>query len=195
MVSSSLKAAGAERSELSSTSTISAALRAGRLLVPEKMTSSISAARMALCELSPITQRSASTMFDLPQPFGPTTPVSPGSIRNSEGSTKDLKPISLSLLNCIQGSGFARFASAIRRSVTMRWRPSDGKPKATPAAFEKRGLLGLEHRVDDLAHRFQRGLATQHLAVDEEGGRSADREFLVGPPCRIFDRLRKLLIG
>ena len=47
-----------------------------------------------LCEVSPITQRSASTRFDLPQPFGPTTPVRPGSIRKSVGSTKDLKPIS-----------------------------------------------------------------------------------------------------
>ena len=37
-------------------------------------------------------QRSASSKFDLPQPFGPTTPVSPGSIRISVGSTKDLKP-------------------------------------------------------------------------------------------------------
>ena len=35
---------------------------------------------MFLYELSPITQRSASTRFDLPQPFGPTTPVKPGSM-------------------------------------------------------------------------------------------------------------------
>jgi hypothetical protein len=34
----------------------------------------------------------------LPQPFGPTTPVSPGSIKSSVGSTKDLKPSNLSLL-------------------------------------------------------------------------------------------------
>ena len=33
---------------------------------------------MFLYELSPITQRRASTRFDLPQPFGPTTPVRPG---------------------------------------------------------------------------------------------------------------------
>ena len=68
-------------------------LRDGRLLVPAKITSSMSAARSDLCEVSPITQRSASTRFDLPQPFGPTTPVSPGSIRKSVGSTKDLKPM------------------------------------------------------------------------------------------------------
>ena len=56
------------------------------------MTSSMPVARMFLCEFSPMTQRRASTRFDLPQPFGPTTPVSPGSIRNSVGSTKVLKP-------------------------------------------------------------------------------------------------------
>ena len=50
-------------------------------------------------ELSPMTQRSASTRFDLPQPFGPTMPVSPGSIKNSAGSTKVLKPAMRSLVN------------------------------------------------------------------------------------------------
>src|ERR1700722_15992154 len=47
-----------------------------------------------------MTQRTASTRFDLPQPFGPTTPVSPGSIRKSVGSTKDLKPESRSRWKC-----------------------------------------------------------------------------------------------
>ena len=49
-----------------------------------------------------MTHRKASSRLDLPQPFGPTTPVSPGSIRSSVGSTNDLKPINLSLLMCIQ---------------------------------------------------------------------------------------------
>src|ERR1700691_6271426 len=40
-----------------------------------------------------MTQRTASTRLDLPQPFGPTTPVRPGSISKSVGSTKDLKPM------------------------------------------------------------------------------------------------------
>ena len=79
-VSVSLNKAGAERSSLSMVIATSAWLRAGRLLLPEKMTSSIDEARMDLYELSPITQRSASTRLDLPQPFGPTTPVRPGSI-------------------------------------------------------------------------------------------------------------------
>ena len=42
-----------------------------RLSVPLKMTSAISSPRSALAEVSPSTQRMASTTFDLPQPFGP----------------------------------------------------------------------------------------------------------------------------
>ena len=93
-VSCSLNCVGASCLSLSIWIATSAVLRGGRLLLPAKITSSISAARIDLCEVSPITQRSASTRFDLPQPFGPTTPVRPGSIRKSVGSTKDLKPIS-----------------------------------------------------------------------------------------------------
>ncbi len=87
----------------------SALLRAGRVLEPEKITSSIEEARMDLYEDSPITQRSASTRFDLPQPFGPTTPVNPGSIRKSVGSTKDLKPSRRSRVSfMVQDFVFAR---------------------------------------------------------------------------------------
>src|ERR1700677_2108866 len=57
-------------------------------------------ARIALAELAPITQRSASRRFDLPQPLGPTIPVRPGSMRNSVGSTKDLKPERRSRWKC-----------------------------------------------------------------------------------------------
>ena len=46
-----------------------------------------------------MTQRSASTRLDLPQPFGPTTPVSPSSTRRSVESTKDLNPVSRNDLN------------------------------------------------------------------------------------------------
>src|SRR5689334_25317333 len=76
----------------------SAKSRAGRSAVPAKITSSMPAPRMDLGELSPITQRIASSTLDLPQPFGPTIPVSPSSTRSSAGSTKLLKPESLSRL-------------------------------------------------------------------------------------------------
>ncbi len=78
----------------------SASVRAGRPVQPPKMTSSISPARICRAELSPMTQRSASTRFDLPHPFGPTIPVSPGAMTSSAGSTNDLKPDRRSLVNC-----------------------------------------------------------------------------------------------
>jgi hypothetical protein len=37
-------------------------------------------------------QRMASTTLDLPQPFGPTTPVTPSSKEKTTRSAKDLKP-------------------------------------------------------------------------------------------------------
>ena len=74
----SLNCAGAVRSSLSISTMTSAILRDGRSVVPPKMTSSMPAPRMFLYEFSPITQRSASSRLDLPQPFGPTMPVRPG---------------------------------------------------------------------------------------------------------------------
>src|ERR1700744_6706331 len=81
----------------------SAWLREGRAPEPARLASSMPPARMALAELAPLTQRSASSRFDLPQPFGPTTPVTPGSIRNSVGSTKDLKPVRRRRWKCTGG--------------------------------------------------------------------------------------------
>ena len=83
---------------------------------------------MFLYELSPITQRNASTRFDLPQPFGPTMPVSPRSMTNSPGSTKNLKP----------GAGAGRISSA-----QFRYAPKPIRPGAMTAS---------EHAVDDRRH-------------------------------------------
>src|SRR5216684_7794853 len=124
-VSCSLNCAGALRAALSITMPTSALLRAGRLLVPEKITSSMSAARMALWDDSPMTQRSASTRFDLPQPLGPTTPVRPGSIRKSVGSTKDLKPIRrnrLSFIDDLPGTCRRDVSFALRNRTLVQGR-------------------------------------------------------------------------
>ena len=48
-----------------------------------------------------MTQRKASTKFDLPQPFGPTIPVRPVLISSSVLSTKDLKPFNRNFVNWI----------------------------------------------------------------------------------------------
>ena len=88
-----MTAAGAERSELSIVITTSAWLRDGRLPEPAKITASMSAARSDLCEVSPIAQRSASTRFDLPQPFGPTTPVRAGFDHEISGFNERLEAL------------------------------------------------------------------------------------------------------
>src|SRR5476649_1011792 len=67
-------------------------LRGGRPAVPAKMTSSILPPRRLLAPCSPITQASASTTLDFPDPFGPTTQVMPGSRRRVVDDANDLKP-------------------------------------------------------------------------------------------------------
>src|SRR3954465_12650947 len=80
-------------------SVTSALLRIGREPVPPKITSSMPEPRIEVGRFSPMTQRIASNRLDLPQPLGPTTPVNPGSMKSSVGSTKDLKPLSLRRVN------------------------------------------------------------------------------------------------
>jgi hypothetical protein len=62
------------------------------------MTSWASEPRKDLIDCSPKTQRMASKIFDLPQPLGPTTAVTPGSKFNTVLLQKDLKPMSSSFL-------------------------------------------------------------------------------------------------
>src|ERR1700722_10969738 len=69
-----------------------------REVVPAKTTSSILPPRRDLAPCSPITQDKASTMLDLPEPFGPTTHVIPGSRRRVVAEANDLNPRSVRLL-------------------------------------------------------------------------------------------------
>ena len=54
-----------------------------------------------IAEVSPITHLKDSTIFDFPQPLGPTIPVKPSSIKKSVFSAKDLNPLSWIFLNSI----------------------------------------------------------------------------------------------
>src|SRR5215470_12197392 len=76
-------------------SVTSARPSAGRPDVPAKTTSSILPPRNGLTPCWPITQENASTTLDLPDPFGPTTQVIPGSKRSVVVEAKDLKPRSV----------------------------------------------------------------------------------------------------
>src|SRR3954462_5061801 len=94
---------GRAPSELSMVSVTSARPSGARPDVPAKMTSSIFPPRRALAPCSPSTQLIASTTLDLPDPFGPTTHVMPGSRRSVVAEAKDLKPFSVRLLRCTGG--------------------------------------------------------------------------------------------
>src|SRR3954447_16957627 len=72
----------------------------GRPAVPAKMTSSILPPRSDFAPCSPMTQARASTTLDLPEPFGPTTQVIPGSNRRVVEDAKDLKPRRVRLFRC-----------------------------------------------------------------------------------------------
>src|SRR5580693_3167738 len=141
----SLIAAGAERSVLSIVITTSAWLRAGRLPEPAKITASMSAARNDLCEVSPIAQRNASTRLDLPQPFGPTTPVRPGSITKSVGSTNDLKPCRrrrvsfMELVSLLAGNESPCRDNTIEGNVGVDREASGASGRATMAAPGRKG--------------------------------------------------------
>src|SRR4051795_10980425 len=93
---------GRAPSELSMVSDTSALPSGGRPGGPAKMTSSIFPPRSDFAPCSPITQASASTTFDLPEPLGPTTQVTPGSSCRVVAEANDLNPRSVRLLRYIR---------------------------------------------------------------------------------------------
>src|SRR5918994_1812750 len=95
---------GSAPSVLSMVSTTSARPSGGRPEVPAKMTSSILPPRRDLTPCSPITQASASTTLDLPEPLGPTMHVMPGSSCMVVEDAKDLNPLRVRLFRYNAGS-------------------------------------------------------------------------------------------
>ena len=88
----SVNSMGKRPAELSRVRRTSARPRAGRFAVPAKMTSSIFWLLTEDGACAPSTHAMASTTLDLPEPFGPTTTVTPGSSSIAVVSAKDLKP-------------------------------------------------------------------------------------------------------
>src|SRR3954451_23367050 len=124
-------------------SVTSARPNAGRPAVPAKMTSSILPPRRLLAPCSPSTQAMASTTLDLPDPFGPTTAVMPGSRRRVVADAKDLKPLSVRLDRCT-GSG-SQPGGRLRRGPegTCGGGGAGGTDESGPrAASGQRGLGG-----------------------------------------------------
>ena len=101
VIVTSEKSIGRTPSALSIVTETSARPRGARPEVPAKITSSIFPPRKDFAPCSPITQESASTTFDLPDPLGPTTQVMPCSKFKVVEEAKDLNPFRLILFRYI----------------------------------------------------------------------------------------------
>ena len=174
------------------------------------MTSSMPEARMFLNELSPITQRRASTRFDLPQPFGPTTPVKPASILNSAASQKLLKPVRRKRSNfivatlrpggpCANSPAFAPsspfpFANHHREARTGFSRHI-GFAQSTP--IREKPVRNWGHRgvgARSSSNFCRLSLAFQPGAIDEDGPGRMDLERLGGGVSRLVHSIVERLI-
>src|SRR6185437_14065753 len=170
-------------------SVTSAMLREARAMEPAKITSSISPPRMERALFSPIAQRSASTTLDLPQPFGPTTPVRPGRISTVAGSAKLLNP-AMRRREKLTGKRNSRLSGGggdqllergeVQRAGLLLAVDDEGRGRVDLPLFLRRVLLledeGLEGRVVDrrieglAAHAGQRRHLPQLVgAVDAFG--------------------------
>jgi len=132
-ISTSSNDTGNTPSSLSTVSVMEARLTGRRPVVPWKRTSSIFAPRTAVGRCSPMTQRIASLMLDLPQPLGPTMAVIPSWNWRVTASAKDLKPWSRRARSFI-GTLRARGRSVLRQDyhrdtgTTGRGRPGEAGP-------------------------------------------------------------------
>ncbi len=144
VMETSVYSMGSAPSALSMVRVTSARPSGDRPEVPAKMTSSILPPRRSLAPWVPITQRRASSTFDLPEPFGPTTHVMPGSKRRVVADAKDLKPFIVKLFRCTRCRPFAHRLRCVRSDDATRadlthvgagapaWQDSRPRPPATP---------------------------------------------------------------
>ena len=120
---------GSAPSVLSMVSSTSARPSGGRPEVPAKMTSSILPPRSDLAPCSPITQASASTTLDLPEPLGPTMQVMPGSSCSVVDEAKDLNPFRVRLFRYNAGL-LTRNEQALKRGEAQRLHPTWRVPRS-----------------------------------------------------------------
>src|SRR5262245_58155824 len=116
---------------------------------PEKITSVSASPRRRLAALSPMTQRIASMMFDLPQPFGPTMPDMLVGKCSVVGSTNDLNPASLIVVKRMEteASDAPRARASIRSTdVAPAPRRAAGAENYAGRGFSGAAALGASDR-------------------------------------------------
>src|SRR6202007_1695636 len=116
-IETSLIGSASVPSALSSTISTSALERGCTPAPPPKITSCIDCPRTATGDCSPIGHSTASVMFDLPEPFGPTITDTPGENVSRVRSGNDLNPFSEIELRCTSSHRRQRFQRRLRRAL------------------------------------------------------------------------------
>ena len=103
---------------------------------PAKIMSCIVCPRTASGLCSPSAQSTASVMFDLPQPFGPTITLTPGENTSRVRSGKDLKPLIVIELRCMESAARAWEGSLSGRTAVLfrRLGPASYRPRRSSAS-------------------------------------------------------------
>src|SRR2546423_1192393 len=133
VIVTSVNSIGSSRAVLSMVSDTSDRPSADRSGVPAKMTSSMRPPRTVRGPWAPSTQATASTRFDLPEPFGPTTTVTPGSNSSTVLSANDLKPRRVRDLRNTREVLLRRTRFFLAPSQAPALRPRSAKPPSPPA--------------------------------------------------------------
>src|SRR3954449_6059845 len=139
------------------TTSTSASLRDGTPCPPAKITSCIVCPRMASGDCSPSAHKTASVMFDLPEPFGPMITAMPGPNSSRVRFGNDLKPLSVSERRCIWSvvvhrSQCSKSGGLLRRLLAFPCTAPDFLPlhlrDRLEAAVVRRPLLTHDHILD-----------------------------------------------
>src|SRR5690625_4794994 len=187
---------GSNPSELSMVRETSARPSGAREEVPAKMTSDIDPPRSDLAPCSPMTQASASTTFDLPEPLGPTTQVIPGSRCRVVADAKDLNPRSVSVFRCTRAA-YPR--SRARCGVPLRGcaQPSRARSRPSRVPVREPCARSTAHSVTGTGTRLWRsgtglwrsGSPLRSAAGEPEGDLALGRLRGVRPVDQVLDHL------
>src|SRR4051812_32170495 len=142
------------------TTSTSASLRDGTPWPPAKITSCIVWPRTASGDCSPSAHRTASVMFDLPEPFGPMITAIPGANSSLVRFGNDLKPLRVIERRCT-GSVLVHRAQGGQCGRLLRALLALSLPAADLLALDlrdrleravvRRPVLALDHVAHDVA--------------------------------------------
>ena len=179
---------------MSKTSDVSALLSGLRETDPAKITSVISRPRRLRTDCSPRTHLMASTTFDFPEPFGPTTTVMPSGNSKRVRSAKLLKPNSSSALS--------RVMTRCRRGPPRQRRLPPGPGRAGRCRHHRDQLLPRparrppRHRSHDRGPTPRRGSRSGRRIRSaprrrQDGSRGSGRRWPAGETGRRRGRCRR----